>query len=49
MDEDFAMMIFRNNGDIVYGIDEARNEGIMEASRDSGLASQADRDTTDIF
>lgn len=49
MDEDFAMMIFRNDGTIVYGIDEARTQGIMEASRDSGLESQADRETTDIF
>jgi hypothetical protein len=43
MDEDFAMMIFRNDGSIVYGVDEARLNGVMGPSRDSDLDSQADR------
>lgn len=44
MDMDFAMMIFRNTGDISYGLDEARAGGIMEASRDSQVQTQVDRD-----
>lgn len=44
MDEDFAMMIFRNDGAIVYGMDQARAGGIMEGSRDAGLDTQDDRD-----
>ena len=51
MDEDFAHMIFAphfealNTGTarIVYGIDQARVDGIMPGDRDSELESQADR------
>jgi FtsP/CotA-like multicopper oxidase with cupredoxin domain len=44
MDEDFAMMIFRSDGTIVYGMDGAREHGIGECSRDDELESQDDRD-----
>jgi hypothetical protein len=45
MDEDFAMMLGLDQDPqiLVYGIDEARRNGIMEASKDSALESQADR------
>ncbi|MBI5741040.1 MAG: multicopper oxidase domain-containing protein [Nitrospirae bacterium] len=43
MDEDFAMMIFREDGTITYGCNEAEVNGIQQDCRDSGLRSQDDR------
>jgi len=43
MDMDHAMMVFRTDGALVYGMDEARVNGIMESSRDQGLETQIDR------
>jgi len=45
MDEDFAMMLGLDQTPqiLAYGIDEARTTGIMEASKQSNLESQADR------
>jgi FtsP/CotA-like multicopper oxidase with cupredoxin domain len=43
MDEDFCMMIFRDDGTIVYGCKEADINGLQSDCRDKGLRSQDDR------
>jgi len=43
MDEDFHMMIFREDGTIVYGCNEALENGKQQDCRDPGLRSQDDR------